>query len=81
MRCEELHGEGVVETGKEKKRQIIFFHLKRDAGAGCLAGWARRVGKHGVGDKKIMFLAETLPKLRFLWSFHLFIITQPDKWV
>jgi hypothetical protein len=52
MRCEELHGEGVVETGKEKKRQIIFFHLKLDAGAGCLAGWARRVGKHGVGDKK-----------------------------
>jgi hypothetical protein len=31
-----------------------------------------KVGRHGVGDKKIMFLAETLPKLRVLWSFHLF---------
>jgi hypothetical protein len=35
------------------------------------------MGRHGVGDKKFMFLAEMLPKLRFLWSFHLFVITQP----
>jgi hypothetical protein len=33
------------------------------------------------GDKIFLFLAETLPKLRFLWSFHLFVITQPDGWV
>jgi hypothetical protein len=28
-----------------------------------------------------MFLAETVPKLRFLWSFHLLVIMQPDMWV
>jgi hypothetical protein len=37
--------------------------------------WARRVlrvGRYGVGDKNITFLAEMLSKLRFLSSFHLF---------
>jgi hypothetical protein len=33
------------------------------------------------GEKNIMFLAETVPKLQFLWSFHLFVIMQPDMWV
>jgi hypothetical protein len=32
-------------------------------------GW---VGKTTSGEKIISFLAETLSKLRFLWSFHLF---------
>jgi hypothetical protein len=37
--------------------------------------WAQRVqrvGRCGVGEKSNSFLTETLPKLRFLWSFHLF---------
>jgi hypothetical protein len=39
------------------------------------------VGMVSGGDKNIRFLAETLFKLRFLWSFHLFVIIQPDGWV
>jgi hypothetical protein len=34
--------------------------------------WVQEVGRSVVDEKKISFLAETLPKLRFLWSFHLF---------
>jgi hypothetical protein len=30
------------------------------------------VGTHAVGDKRIIFLAETLSKLQFVWLFHLF---------
>jgi hypothetical protein len=30
------------------------------------------VGRCGLGKKNITFFVETLPKLRFLWSFHLF---------
>jgi hypothetical protein len=48
-------------------------------------GWARRgyrrAGMRGWGDKRISFLTEILPKLRFLWSLHLFVITQRDEWV
>jgi hypothetical protein len=29
-------------------------------------------GMQALGDKNNSFLAETLPKLRFLWSFHIF---------
>jgi hypothetical protein len=43
--------------------------------------WVRLVGRVGVGEKNNLFLAETLPKLRFLWSFHFFVIIQPYEWV
>jgi hypothetical protein len=34
--------------------------------------WVWRAGTCGVGEKNNLFLAETLLKLRYLWSFHLF---------
>jgi hypothetical protein len=40
--------------------------------------WVRGVGKATTGEENISFVVETLPKLRFLWSFHLFVITQTD---
>jgi hypothetical protein len=39
---------------------------------GPKGGYAQRVGATTVRNKNIMFLAETFPKLQFLWSFHLF---------
>jgi hypothetical protein len=56
--------------------QIDTTKESRSSANGSKGGWwaqqVWRVGRHGVGDKKFVFLAETLPKLRFLWSFHLF---------
>jgi hypothetical protein len=43
--------------------------------------WVHEVGKVTMGDKNIMFLAEILPKLRFLQSFHFLVIMQPYRWV
>jgi hypothetical protein len=40
-----------------------------------------QAGRVDVGEKNNLFLAETLSKLRFFCSFHLFVITQPDGWV
>jgi hypothetical protein len=45
-----------------------------------IGGYDRRV-RSWVGEKRISFLAEMLPKLRFLWSFHLLVIMQLDGWV
>jgi hypothetical protein len=37
------------------------------------APWVRKACTIGVGEKKIIVLAELLPKLQlFLWSFYLF---------
>jgi hypothetical protein len=39
-------------------------------------GRARRVPRAGrldIGEEKVVFWVETLPKLRFLWSFHFFL--------
>jgi hypothetical protein len=36
------------------------------------------VGKTTLGNKNISFLAETLSKLRFLWSFH--FLSQTIRW-
>jgi hypothetical protein len=47
---------------------------------GGLGGY-RKVDRWRTGEKIFSFLGETLPKLRFLWSFHLFVTTQPDAWV
>jgi hypothetical protein len=55
--------------------------INAQSGVGCGPKTGTGVGRCGVGDKNITFLAETLSKLRFLWSFHLFVIMQPYGWV
>jgi hypothetical protein len=60
---------------REEKGWIVIFTLAC-VGCGWIAGWAQCrygwVGKVRLGNKNITFLVETIPKLRFLRSFHLF---------
>jgi hypothetical protein len=56
---------------RRKGHSVSIFLMSRSKG-GWLARRVWRVGRLGVGDKNITFSVETLPKLRFLWLFHLF---------
>jgi hypothetical protein len=55
----------------------IFFLLVYEVGSHMEGNSGPKAGKVagnvGVGEKIIMFLAKTLPKLRFLWLLHFFV--------
>jgi hypothetical protein len=66
--------------GRGRRHDEDFFLLVYEVGShmegnsGPKAG--KVAGKVGVGEKIIMFLAKTLPKLRFSWLLHFFVIFQ-----
>jgi hypothetical protein len=78
-RCCANGAEGGAASSKWPREEVPSVVMEEAGGVGWGTGvqvvgpkWVWRASTCGVGEKNNSFLAETLPKLRFLWLFHLF---------